>query len=118
MPGIRTSTRLADKSSSQNENSSPSAKAPSKNGVKRKADSSPSSTTNKKGRKTEDKEQKTIEQTLGVGHQEEAKDQSEDIEMKEGEDAGAGTNAKSEDREELRAMRTSCQFDFVGSYFN
>lgn len=82
MAGTRSSARLSG--------SSPQSKTPS-NGTKRKAiDSSPSSAKAKKGRKTTEKEQKTIEETFDTGNQNEVKNTSDDVEMTDAGNAGEG----------------------------
>lgn len=107
MPSTRSSARLADRTSSQNgESSPPAAKSPTNGSTKRKADSSPSSAKAKKGRKTDEAGQKTLEETIAGGNQEEEKDQPEDIEMKEAGNPGEGNKPEPDNRAELKAMRT------------
>jgi hypothetical protein len=97
MAGTRSSARLAGQpSSSPHQAESPS----SSNGTKRKAESSSSASKPNKGRKTEGKEQRTLEETIGGITQDEEKDQPEDIEMKDAGSTGEGDKAQPDTKEQ------------------
>ncbi|KAK4991408.1 hypothetical protein LTR66_003760 [Elasticomyces elasticus] len=91
MAGTRSSARVAAKPGS-----SPPADDKNASTKKRKADnnSSPTSTKSKRGRKSNSKEQKTLEETMPSVHDEAEDDQPKDIEMKEAGSAGEGAHAE------------------------
>lgn len=96
MAGTRSSSRIAANSSS------PQSSHNSNN--KRKADSSPASTKSKKGKKTDAKEQKTLEETMPGNEAEQ--DQPQDIEMKEASNGGEGAEAKPDSNAEHASADT------------
>ncbi|GAB7348356.1 hypothetical protein MBLNU459_g6798t1 [Dothideomycetes sp. NU459] len=96
MPGTRSSARIADGSSPASEKTEQTQAA---KGTKRKADSSPASAKSKRGRKDTEKDQKTLEETLGQDD-----DQPEDIEMKDAASAGEGNNPQPDKQEEAKVQ--------------